>query len=85
MLVEDGEGERLYLVVETTGSAFLSDLRNAERAKVECGKAHFKALGLANRPPSIESLHRGRIVRLAKTALVRRWRCLAVFKFDTPR
>ena len=44
VLIEDDEGERLYLVVETKGSAFLDDLRNAERAKVECGKAHFAAL-----------------------------------------
>ena len=43
MLIEDDEGERLYLVVETKGSAFLDDLRNAERAKAECGKAHFEA------------------------------------------
>ena len=44
VLIEDDAGERLYLVVETKGSAFLDDLRNAERAKVECGKAHFEAL-----------------------------------------
>ena len=44
VLIEDDEGERLYLVLETKGSAFLDDLRHAERAKVECGKAHFEAL-----------------------------------------
>ncbi len=44
VLVEDQEGERLYFVAETKGSAFLDDLRNTERAKVECGKAHFSAL-----------------------------------------
>ena len=57
MLVEDGEGERLYLVVETTGSAFLSDLRNAERAKVECGKAHFKALEAGESPAVYRVVH----------------------------
>ena len=44
VLIEDEQGERLYFVAETKGSAFLDDLRNTERAKVECGKAHFQAL-----------------------------------------
>lgn len=39
----DGE-ERLYFVVETKGSLFADDLRHLEAAKIECGKAHFKAL-----------------------------------------
>ena len=50
VLIEDEAGERLYLVVETKGSAFLDDLRNAERAKVACGKAHFKALRAGESP-----------------------------------
>ena len=50
VLVEDEDGERLYFVAETKGSAFLDDLGGAERAKVECGKAHFRALEPANRP-----------------------------------
>ena len=44
VLVADGEGERLYFVVETKGSLFAGDLRPAESAKIKCGKAHFDAL-----------------------------------------
>ena len=58
VLVEDDEGERLYLVVETKGSAFLDDLRNAERAKVECGKAHFEALRAGGSPVRYRVVHR---------------------------
>ena len=50
VLIEEAEGERLYLVVETKGSAFLDELRNAERAKVKCGEAHFKALEVSESP-----------------------------------
>ncbi len=57
VLIEDDEGERLYLVVETKGSAFLDDLRNAERAKVECGKAHFKALQVGESPARYRVVH----------------------------
>ena len=52
VLIEDDSGERLYFVVETKGSAFLDDLRDAERAKVECGKAHFQSLEDAASPPA---------------------------------
>ena len=51
-LIEDDDGERLYFVVETKGTSFLDDLRNAERAKVECGKAHFQSLSDAASPPA---------------------------------
>lgn len=34
----------LYFVVETKSSMFSDDLREAERAKIDCGKAHFEAL-----------------------------------------
>jgi len=44
VLVERDGAERLYFVVETKSGLFLDDLRDKERAKVECGKAHFKAL-----------------------------------------
>ena len=47
----------LGLVVETKGSAFLDDLRNAERAKVECGKAHFKALQVGESPAVYRVVH----------------------------
>ena len=58
VLIEDDEGERLYLVVETKGSAFLDDLRNAERAKVECGKAHFEALQVGESPARFRVVHK---------------------------
>ena len=57
VLIEDDAGERLYLVVETKGSAFLDDLRNAERAKVECGKAHFAALQAGESPAQYRVVH----------------------------
>jgi type III restriction enzyme len=48
---KDGE-ERLYFVVETKGD--LLDLRDGEKGKIACGKAHFGALaesfGEANNP-----------------------------------
>jgi type III restriction enzyme len=45
VLVErDGE-ERLYFVIETKGSLLTGDLRATEQAKIDCGKAHFEALG----------------------------------------
>ena len=56
--IEDDKGERLYLVVETKGSAFLDDLRNAERAKVECGKAHFEALQVGESPARFRVVHK---------------------------
>ena len=58
VLIEDDEGERLYLVVETKGSAFLDDLRHAERAKVECGKAHFEALEVGESPARYRVVHK---------------------------
>ena len=57
VLIEDEAGERLYLVVETKGSAFLDDLRNAERAKVACGKAHFEALRAGESPARYRIVH----------------------------
>ena len=44
VLVEHDGGEHLYFVVETKGSQSASDLRDPERAKIECGKRHFDAL-----------------------------------------
>lgn len=47
-IVMDDEGiERLYLVVETKGSLFADALRPAEKAKIDCGKAHFAAMSPA--------------------------------------
>jgi len=50
VLIEQDGMERLYLVVETKGSLFKDDLRSTEGAKIECGKAHFKALAVGDNP-----------------------------------
>ena len=54
VLIDTDEGERLYFVVETKGSAFVADLRLAEAAKIECGKAHFEALQVRENPARYE-------------------------------
>lgn len=45
VLVEVNGREKLYFVVETKGLLFTDALRPSEQAKIDCGKAHFKALG----------------------------------------
>lgn len=50
VLVEKDGAERLYLVVETKSSLFTDDLRDKESKKIECGKAHFKALAVHEVP-----------------------------------
>ena len=50
VLVERDGAERLYLVVETKSGLFTDDLRDKERAKIECGKAHFRALEVREAP-----------------------------------
>jgi len=50
VLVEKEGSERLYFVVETKASLFTDDLRDRESAKIECGKAHFKALAVGKSP-----------------------------------
>ncbi|CAI8859577.1 type III restriction-modification system endonuclease [Methylocaldum szegediense] len=50
VLVEKDGAERLYLVVETKSSLFTDDLGDKESAKIECGKAHFKALEVRETP-----------------------------------
>jgi type III restriction enzyme len=50
MLVEKDGTERLYFVVETKSSLFTDDLRDRESAKIQCGEAHFKALGDVKNP-----------------------------------
>jgi type III restriction enzyme len=50
VLVEQDGGERLYFVVETKSSLFTDDLRDKESAKIECGRAHFTALGTGENP-----------------------------------
>ena len=44
ILVEKDGAERLYFVVETKSSLFNDDLRDKEKAKISCGKEHFKAI-----------------------------------------
>jgi type III restriction enzyme len=50
VLVNKDGTKRLYFVVETKSSLFTDDLRNRESAKIECGKAHFKALAVHENP-----------------------------------
>jgi len=50
VLVERDGTEKLYFVVETKSSLFTDDLRDKESAKIECGKAHFKALAIGENP-----------------------------------
>ncbi|MDY0208048.1 MAG: restriction endonuclease subunit R, partial [Pseudomonas sp.] len=45
VLIEVDGKDKLYFVVETKGSLFTDALRPAEKAKIDCGRAHFKALG----------------------------------------
>ena len=45
VLVERDGAERLYFVVETKGSLLTGDLRATEQAKIDCGRAHFAAIG----------------------------------------
>ena len=50
ILLEQGGAQRLYFVVETKSSLFTDDLRDKESARIECGKAHFAALGVGENP-----------------------------------
>jgi type III restriction enzyme len=51
VLVMDTDGqERLYFVVETKGGLFTDAFRPIEEGKINCGKAHFKALAIAEDP-----------------------------------
>ena len=50
ILFEQDGAQRLYFVVETKSSLFTDDLRDKESAKIECGKAHFAALGSGENP-----------------------------------
>ena len=50
ILFDQDGAQRLYFVVETKSSLFTDDLRDKESAKIECGKAHFAALGGCENP-----------------------------------
>jgi len=45
VLIEVDGKEKLYFVVETKSTLFTDALRPTEKAKISCGKEHFKALG----------------------------------------
>jgi type III restriction enzyme len=45
VLVEMDGQQRLFFVIESKGSLFSDALRPIEQAKIDCGKAHFEALG----------------------------------------
>ena len=57
VLLENDNSEQLYFVAETKGSSFTDDLRNRERAKVECGRAHFSALEVGEAPAKYRVVH----------------------------
>lgn len=44
VLIEKDNLEKLYFVVESKGSDLGLDIKNIEKAKIDCGKAHFKAI-----------------------------------------
>jgi type III restriction enzyme len=50
LVVGDDGHERLYFVVETKSGLFSDALRPIEEGKIKCGKAHFKALAVGERP-----------------------------------
>jgi len=50
VLAEIDGTERLYFVVETKSGLYEDELRETEGAKVECGKAHFKAIAVGENP-----------------------------------
>ena len=56
VLIDTEEGERLYFVIETKASTLFGDLRGLEMAKVECGKAHFEALGVGESPAQYQAI-----------------------------
>ncbi|UNF51569.1 DEAD/DEAH box helicase family protein [Bartonella krasnovii] len=45
ILFEQDGKEKLYFVVESKGAIFEDMLRDMEKAKIHCGREHFKALG----------------------------------------
>lgn len=52
VLMQSEASERLYLVVETKGTAFLDGLRGTEAGKIACGQAHFEALEVRDERPT---------------------------------
>ena len=54
VLIESDEGECRYFMVETKAFTLVNDLRGTENAKIQCGKAHFKALQRGETPAQHE-------------------------------
>lgn len=52
VLIEQQGEERLYFVVETKGSIWLSDLRHQEGGKIACGKRHFQEIATLMENPA---------------------------------
>jgi type III restriction enzyme len=50
VVIEQDGKERVYFVIETKSSLFIDDLRSGESAKIDCGKAHFRAIEVAENP-----------------------------------
>ena len=50
VVVEKEGEERVYFVVETKGGLFKDDLREKEKAKIDCGKVHFNAIAEGDSP-----------------------------------
>jgi type III restriction enzyme len=48
VLVEDDDGERLYLVIETKSGLFEEQLRPTEAAKIKCARVHFDAIAVTS-------------------------------------
>jgi restriction endonuclease len=58
VLMEKDGDQRLYFVLETKGNMLIEALRPTESAKIECGRAHFKALDNEIRFEAIDSFER---------------------------
>lgn len=50
VLVEQQGEDRLYFVVETKHTLFESGRREKENLKIDCGREHFKAVGIEHKP-----------------------------------
>lgn len=48
IVMDDGDGDKLYLVRETKFIEDINNLRPSEEKKIICGTKHFKAIGLNN-------------------------------------
>jgi type III restriction enzyme len=46
VLVDHDDGDKHSFVVETKGTLLSDMLRPMEKAKIDCGRAHFKALSI---------------------------------------